>query len=119
MVRTVDTNDVDDPSAMALTEFSFDAPTVSGSVRNCIIYSNKWTANLSGAVVEKNKNRYLIGLVKPDVEAKSVSRFDDRNSSKSVKYAEICSRLHKIIVFYVPKIMRKMGEGSGCEIFFQ
>ncbi len=55
MVRIVDFNGTDDPSTMALTEFPFDAPTVSRSVQNCIIYSNKWTENLSGTVVEKQK----------------------------------------------------------------
>ncbi len=59
----------------------------------------------------KNKNCYLIGFVETDVMTKFVLRFDNRNASKSMKYAEIYSNLHKMIMFYVPKMVRKFREG--------
>ncbi len=56
MIRIVDFNRVVDPSAMTLTEFPFDTPTVSGSAQDSIIYSNKWTKNSSGFLVGKQKS---------------------------------------------------------------
>ncbi len=56
MIRIVDSNRVIDPSTVALAEFLFDAPAVSGSVQNCISYSNKWTKNSSGILVKKQKS---------------------------------------------------------------
>ncbi len=50
--------------------------------------------------------------------AKSVFRFDDRNISKYVKYAEFCSNLRKIIIFYVPIIVKMFGEGVYGKIQF-
>ncbi len=66
----------------------------------------------------KTKIHYLIGFVEMDVMAKSAFRFDDRNISKSMKYAEICSKLHKIKIYYVPKIVKIIVEGVYCELQF-
>ncbi len=110
-VQIVDCNGVVDPSAMALTEFPFDDPMVSKSMQNCIFYSNKWTENLSGILIKKQKS-LPDDFVETDIVAKFVFRFDNRNASKNMKYGEKYSILRKTPYILCAKNRANLWRGS-------